>query len=81
MNYLDLYCKNVIKPIEDEVKRLRVKVYSKNIFDLLVRPLYKEYLEKNETFLFKCYEKLGTWIQDEADFQKELNDKFNLKQA
>lgn len=78
MNYLDVYCENVIKPIEEEVKRLKFKIHSYNILDLLVRPLYKEYFEKNKNVLLKCYEKLDTWIQEEVDFQKELNDNFNL---
>ena len=76
MNHIELYCKNVITPIEEQVKDLRRKVYSKNIFDFLMRSTYKEYLDKTEELLFSCYQKLGEYINDEISFQKELKEKF-----
>ena len=70
-----MYCDFVIRPIENEVKELRAKVYSKNFFDWLSRGLYKEYLEKTEKLLYKSYERLSKIIQEEIDFDTEFKAK------
>ena len=70
-----MYCDFVIKPVEDYVKELRIKVYSRNFFDWLSRGLYKEYLEKAELLLFEKYKRLGNIIQEEIDFDNEIKAK------
>ena len=70
-----MYCSFVIKPIEDYVKELHVKICSRNIFDILSRGLYKEYLEKAENLLFTSYKRLEIIIQEEIDFNNEIQAK------
>lgn len=43
---IDMYCKDVVQPIEDARKELIRKVYSKNIFCILNRKQNKELLKK-----------------------------------
>jgi hypothetical protein len=76
IDIVSIYCNMVINPIEDNVKELRAKVYSKNFFDWLNRRLYKEYLEKTEKMLFDRYKRLEVIIQEEIDFNNELKEKF-----
>lgn len=73
MNLIKMYCDFVIKPIEEEVKMLRSKVYSKNFFDWISRDLYKLYLQKNEKLLFDSYQKLGEMIDEELAFHGKFD--------
>ena len=40
MDILNLYCKIIIKPIEEERNKMRACYYSKNIFKRLNRKIY-----------------------------------------
>ncbi|MFA7119914.1 MAG: hypothetical protein WC277_00370 [Bacilli bacterium] len=75
MDIISMYCDFVIKPIEEHVKELRAKVYSRNFFDWLSRNLYKEYLDKTEKLLFEKHQRLGEIIKEEEYFNNEIQAK------
>ena len=64
MDILNLYCKIIIKPIEEERNKMRACYYSKNIFKRLNRKIYKEFMDKYDELLLEKYKKVGELIND-----------------
>lgn len=65
MNLEELYCERIIKPIEEERNRLREKVYSKNILNIIMKDTYKKQLNKHEDLLMNCYKVLEEILNNE----------------
>ncbi|MCI6265535.1 MAG: hypothetical protein MR598_01650 [Erysipelotrichaceae bacterium] len=71
MDLIKMYSDLIITPLEKEVKKLRVKVYSKKIS--FTRKADKEYLNKLENLLFEYYEKFSIFVDEEIDFCNKTN--------
>ena len=63
MELIKLYSDSILKPLEQEVKSLQIKVH-KNKF-LHTNEKEKEYLKKFDNLLFDYYEHLGALIDKE----------------
>lgn len=75
LDIVNLYCKMVIQPIEEERNRIRRKYLSRNIFDFFCRRLYEEYLDKYNTMLQEKYIYLEKLVKEEHEFWAELKTK------
>ena len=64
MEVLDMYAKNILHPIEEEIKKLRVCYYSKNIFKYPFKGLYKYWLDKYENLFFEKLNDFGKMIDE-----------------
>lgn len=62
---------NVINELEKEVIFYGYKSYSKNVFDILFRKIYKKYYKNYSELLMKSYTNLENILEDE---KKELGD-------
>ena len=56
------------------MKELYMKYYSKNLFNLFNRKIYKDYLNKYENLLFSCYQK----VEDNIMYEKNASFIFDL---
>lgn len=52
------YCEKIIEPIEKEIMLLNVKIHSRNIKNIMLRGVYKIYLQRYEKLLIDCYQKV-----------------------
>lgn len=68
------YLFNIISIIEENMKELYMKYYSKNLFNLFNRKIYKDYLNKYENLLFSCYQK----VEDNIMYEKNASFIFDL---
>ena len=68
MDCLDLYCKNVIQPLE----KLRNKVAKKYYTSLFRKRDCKKLLDKMDDELLIKYRKLETMIDEELEFQETI---------
>ena len=68
MDCLDLYCKNVIQPLENFRKEVAEKYYT----SLFYKKGYKKLLDKVDDDLFNKYKKLETMIDEELEFQETI---------
>ena len=78
MEVLDMYAKNILHPIEEEIKKLRVCYYSKNIFKYPFKGLYKYWLDKYENLFFEKLNDFGKMIDENTSFKKILK-KFKVR--
>ncbi len=78
MEVLDMYAKNILHPIEEEIKKLRVCYYSKNIFKYPFKGLYKYWLDKYENLFFEKLNDFGKMIDEEYEFQKDIEKNLKL---
>lgn len=63
---IDIYCKYVIKPVEDYTKKLRILVANKSFFEKIFNIDYKDKaLMEMEKVLEECYNKLSIIINEE----------------
>ena len=68
MDCLNLYCKNVIQPLE----KLRNEVAKKYYTSLFRKRGYKKLLDKMDDELLIKYRKLETMIDEEIEFEKSI---------
>lgn len=68
MDCLDLYCKNVIQPLENFRKEVAEKYYT----SLFRKKGYKKLLDKIDDELLIKYQKLETMIDEELEFQETI---------
>ena len=81
MEVLDMYAKNILHPIEEEIKKLRVCYYSKNIFKYPFKGLYKYWLDKYENLFFEKLNDFGKMIDEEYEFQKDIETIYKKNQV
>lgn len=75
MKLIKMYSDAIITPLEKEVKKLRIKVYSKKFS--FTRRTDKECLAKMENMLRKYYKKLAILADEEIKFNNEIEKKSN----
>lgn len=69
---LKIYYEQIIIPLEKEYYRLQAKIYSKRIFDLLLRPAYQSELILYKQLLCEHYKNVGELITQEKLFMDDL---------
>lgn len=70
MNYIELYCKTVIQPLEKMRNQILDKYYSSIFF----KSKYKLLLDKVDKELMNKYDKFDDMIEEEIKFQELLKD-------
>ncbi len=70
MNYLELYCKTIIQPLEKMRNQILDKYYSSIFF----KSKYKLLLDKVDKELMNKYDKFDDMIEEEIKFQELLKD-------
>ena len=70
MNYIELYCKTVIQPLEKMRNQILDKYYSSIFF----KSKYKLLLDKVDKELMNKYNKFNDMIEEETKFQELLKD-------
>ena len=70
MNYIGLYCKTVIQPLEKMRNQILDKYYSSIFF----KSKYKLLLDKVDKELMNKYDKFDDMIEEEIKFQELLKD-------
>ena len=70
MNYLELYCKTIIQPLEKMRNQILDKYYSSIFF----KSKYKLLLDKVDKELMNKYDKFYDMIEEEIKFQVLLID-------
>ena len=70
MNYLELYCKTIIQPLEKMRNQILDKYYSSIFF----KSKYKLLLDKVDKELMNKYNKFNNMIEEEIKFQELLKD-------
>ena len=70
MNYLELYCKTVIQPLEKMRNQILDKYYSSIFF----KSKYKLLSDKIDEELMNKYNKFNDMIEEETKFQELLKD-------
>ena len=68
MNYIELYCKTVIQPLEKMRNQILDKYYSSIFF----KSKYKLLLDKVDKELMNKYDKFDDMIEEEIKFQELL---------
>jgi len=66
MSLLKMYSELIIIPLQEEVKRARLKVYNNKYCS--DRKMDIEYLEKMENLLFEYYKKFETFMDEETKY-------------
>lgn len=70
MNYIELYCKTVIQPLEKMRNQILDKYYSSIFF----KSKYKLLSDKIDEELMNKYNKFNDMIEEETKFQELLKD-------
>ena len=70
MNYLELYCKTIIQPLEKMRNQILDKYYSSIFF----KSKYKLLLDKVDKELMNKYNKFNDMIEEEIKFQELSKD-------
>lgn len=70
MDYLELYCKTIIQPLEKMRNQILDKYYSSIFF----KSKYKLLLDKVDKELMNKYDKFDDMIEEEIKFQELLKD-------
>ena len=70
MNYLELYCKTVIQPLE----KMRNEILDKYYSSIFFKSKYKLLLDKVDKELMNKYDKFDDMIEEEIKFQELLKD-------
>lgn len=70
MEYINYYVKNVIIPLENETKNLRLKIENSNSADS--KP-YKNLLKKTEKLLYEKYIHMDEMIAEEIDLYNKIS--------
>lgn len=74
---IDLYCENIVKPMENKIHYLRVKIYSPSFFDWINRSIYSKLLERYENMLYNNYIYFGTLLGEEIKHQNSIKKQKN----
>ena len=70
MNYIELYCKTVIQPLE----KMRDEILDKYYSSIFFKSKYKLLLDKVDKELMNKYNKFNNMIEEEIKFQELLKD-------
>ena len=70
MNYIELYCKTVIQPLE----KMRDEILDKYYSSIFFKSKYKLLLDKVDKELMNKYDKFDDMIEEEIKFQELLKD-------
>lgn len=70
MNYLELYCKTIIQPLE----KMRNQILDKYYASIFFKSKYKLLLDKIDEELMNKYNKFDDMIEEEIKFQELLKD-------
>lgn len=70
MNYIELYCKTVIQPLE----KMRNEILDKYYSSIFFKSKYKLLLDKVDKELMNKYDKFDDMIEEEIKFQELLKD-------
>lgn len=70
MDYLELYCKTVIQPLE----KMRNEILDKYYSSIFFKSKYKLLLDKVDKELMNKYDKFDDMIEEEIKFQELLKD-------
>ena len=70
MNYIELYCKTVIQPLE----KMRDEILDKYYSSIFFKSKYKLLLDKIDKELMNKYNKFDDMIEEEIKFQELLKD-------
>ena len=70
MNYIELYCKTVIQPLE----KMRDEILDKYYSSIFFKSKYKLLLDKIDEELMNKYNKFNDMIEEETKFQELLKD-------
>lgn len=74
MDYLSVYCNNVLKPLEYKIKELKEKLYNNNFLDSSNKILYENKLKEHEELLFEKYICFGNMIKEDLEYQKSISE-------
>lgn len=70
MDYLELYCKTIIQPLE----KMRDEILDKYYSSIFFKSKYKLLLDKVDKELMNKYNKFNNMIEEEIKFQELLKD-------
>ncbi len=70
MNYIELYCKTIIQPLE----KMRDEILDKHYSSIFFKSKYKLLLDKIDEELMNKYNKFDDMIEEEIKFQELLKD-------
>ena len=70
MDYLELYCKTIIQPLE----KMRNEILDKYYSSIFFKSKYKLLLDKVDKELMNKYNKFDDMIEEEIKFQELLED-------
>ena len=70
MDYLELYCKTIIQPLE----KMRNEILDKYYSSIFFKSKYKLLLDKVDKELMNKYDKFDDMIEEEIKFQELLKD-------
>ena len=70
MNYIELYCKTVIQPLE----KMRDEILDKYYSSIFFKSKYKLLLDKVDKELMNKYNKFNNMIEEEIKFQELSKD-------
>ena len=70
MDYLELYCKTIIQPLE----KMRDEILDKYYSSIFFKSKYKLLLDKVDKELMNKYDKFDDMIEEEIKFQELLKD-------
>ena len=70
MDYLELYCKTIIQPLE----KMRDEILDKYYSSIFFKSKYKLLLDKVDKELMNKYNKFDGMIEEEIKFQELLKD-------
>ena len=70
MDYLELYCKPIIQPLE----KMRDEILDKYYSSIFFKSKYKLLLDKVDKELMNKYDKFDDMIEEEIKFQELLKD-------
>lgn len=73
MNYIELYCKTVIQPLE----KMRDEILDKYYSSIFFKSKYKLLLDKVDKELMNKYNKFNNMIEEEIKFQELSKDSVN----
>ena len=70
MEFIEVYYKYIIKPLEEEIKELKCKLHRKKFY--WNRKKDKVQLELTETLLMDYYKKLDSIVEEEIIFNERI---------
>ena len=70
METIEIYQRVIIEPLEQEIKKVKVKINEKKFF--ISKEIEKDYLNKLENLLAFYLEKFAILIKNELEFNESL---------